>query len=730
MKRLFFIILLLFANVLVHAQNVDVADSLKALLANTSSDTIKASLYLDIATNSYHEDSVEKYALLALPIAERYSKKRMEMICYDNIGWAKYYKMNFNSALDAYIKCNEISKEIGDAHFEAVSYVSLGNVYLELADNANMWDCYYKSLKLFTELCDTSNICYVNRNIGQTFCDLGMYKSAYENFFNSLNLNQIAGDTTQMSLDYRLIGETMLKQHRNSTGSEACMKLQTAKKYMKMAEMMMPTEDNEYIMAERSGNYINLADSYILLAQLMHRRDYIDSSRYYLSLFKDRELGHNEAFMLAAQTEASLLMYENKYTEAVAILDKALKKAVADSSLRNEMTINEKLYECYANLGNSSKALSSITRYYTLKQGFANEDEMKRSAEFQAKVEIQNEKKQQEIFREVHQHQQDVLIISFSIGFVLMLIIVFLVLKALFEKRKANTMLVEKNNMLQFQKEEIARQRDMLTKQNEIVRRSNNQMRNSITYAQRIQRSVVSSQEEISEVFPDSFVLYRAKDIVSGDFYRVDEILGQKIVVVADCTGHGVPGALLSMMGISVLKDILAQAEVDCRIINPDDILEQMRDFVKKALNKGPTDESYVTGDGMDMSVCVFPADGPIMKFAGANQSALLIHNGVPKRLKGDFMPIGNFVRESRFKSQTVEISKGDSLFLFSDGIQDQIGGVDGSKYTLKRLIDKLCDVCTLDIEKQEFEMEKDIELWMGDYVQLDDITLLGIRIQ
>jgi serine phosphatase RsbU (regulator of sigma subunit) len=254
-------------------------------------------------------------------------------------------------------------------------------------------------------------------------------------------------------------------------------------------------------------------------------------------------------------------------------------------------------------------------------------------------------------------------------------------------------------------------------------------MRDSITYAQRIQRTVISAQEEIDAIFPENFVLYRPRDIVSGDFYRVDTIRGHRILIVADCTGHGVPGALLSMMGISALKDIFGQLEMSGGDINPSKILQQLREFVKNTLYKNVIDQPLVSADGMDMSICVLKPDGVTINFAGANQSLIIVHDGNVKRVKGDFMPVGNYIREADFTTHTVQVERGDMLYLFSDGIQDQIGGPDFSKFSLKRLTDRLAELSGDSLEKQMYDIERDIELWMGDTAQLDDITLLGVRI-
>ena len=609
-----------------------------------------------------------------------------------------------------------------------------------------MWDAYYRSLDTFTELKDTGNICIVTRTIGQSFASVGMYKSAQEQYHKSLNLSIEMHDTVQMAYDYRNIGETYLQQFGERKSQMALQGIITAKKYLKIAERMMPNFDNDYVTAERIGNYISLADCYVKLAKLQGNREYIDSCRHYLKLFTQNNLSETEGYLLASQTEADMLMLEGKHTQAIPILSDALQYAIDEGSEHNEMSIYKRLSECYEHAGDKAKALDALKLHYDLKLKITNETEMRRASEYFAQQEIKDEKErieQERILNEERRQRQRAINIALLVIITMMTVIVFLVYKAFRQKRRSNEALMGKNAMLAQQKEEIATQndalrekseeiasqRDLLATQKESLARTNRQMRDSITYAQRIQRTVITSQEEMDAVFPQNFVLYRPRDIVSGDFYRVDAIRGHKIIVVADCTGHGVPGALLSMMGISALKDILGQLEITGGDINPSAILQQLREFIKHSFNKNTADPRFANDDGMDMSICVLRPDGETMDFAGANQNAIIVHNGEITRIKGDFMPIGNYVKEEDFTTHQIKVNKGDMLYLFTDGIPDQLGGPDFCKYSLRRLTDRLTALSSCDLDKQMYDIERDIELWMGDKAQLDDITLLGVRI-
>ncbi len=700
-------------------------DSLLIRAAEATSDSIKARYYVNYAAKASEPDTIIKYSNLAIDIAERYADKWTLMVSYDNIGWVQYYNYQFKEAVDSYSKSIAYATQIGDKHFIGATSLSLGNVYYELSEISKMWDAYYRSLDMFTELKDTSYTCIVIRTIGQSFASVGMYKSAQEQYHKSLTLSTEMHDTVQMAYDYRSIGETYLQQFGDNNTASALQGVVTAKKYLKIAEQMMPDIENDYATAERIGNYISLANCYIRLAKMENNPTFIDSCRYYVTRFKEYNLSEMEGYLLASQAEADMLMLEHKYAQALPILTEALQNAIDEGSEHNEMAIYKRLTECYEHLGDNTKALNALKRHYDLKQKITNETEMRRASEYIAQQEIKAEKariEQERIINEERRHRQKVFNTALLVITIMMLVIVILVLKAFRQKRLSNEALMGKNAMLAQQKEEIANQKEQLS-------HTNNKIRESIMYAQRIQRSVISSQEEMDAVFHDNFVLYRPRDIVSGDFYRIDTVRGHKIIVVADCTGHGVPGALLSMMGISALKDLVGQLEISGGDIQPAQMLQQLREFVKQAFNKDATDPRFANSDGMDMSICVIRPDGVTMDFASANQSVILVHDGMPVRLKGDFMPVGNYVREADFTTQTVKMEHGDMLYLFSDGIQDQLGGPDFNKFSLRRLIDRLAELSRDNLVKQMYDIEKDIELWMGQNAQLDDITLLGVRI-
>ena len=283
------------------------------------------------------------------------------------------------------------------------------------------------------------------------------------------------------------------------------------------------------------------------------------------------------------------------------------------------------------------------------------------------------------------------------------------------------------NETLVLQSEEIRSINDDLNQQKNDLAEVNQQITDSIKYAGRIQLSAVTQIENVLELFPDSMVIYLPRDIVSGDWYYVAQLRNKKVVVEADCTGHGVPGSLLSMLGISALKDILSMMEINDEAIRPETVLERMRSTIKKTLMQ-QSDDIMDMNDGMDMSIAIIENDNSSLRFAGANQALFIMRNAEIIKLKRNRMPIGNYVRETPFEGEDFALQKGDVLVFMSDGIKDQTNA-DMEKFRMMRLEAFLIENSALPMSALGAKLVQTIFQWKGDSEQVDDMTMIGIRI-
>lgn len=271
---------------------------------------------------------------------------------------------------------------------------------------------------------------------------------------------------------------------------------------------------------------------------------------------------------------------------------------------------------------------------------------------------------------------------------------------------------------------EVVAQKEEIEIQNEMIAAQNEEIKSSIHYASRIQSAILTPAEQLNRIFPENFILYLPRDIVSGDFYYITQIGSKKISVVADCTGHGVPGGFMSMLGVSFLTQIISQTED----LHAATILNKLRHQVITALHQ--TGEIGGSKDGMDLALYIFDEQTMRVEFAGANNPLVHISNGELNHIKSDKMPIGIHLRgDTPFTNFEIEVKKGDVLYTFSDGYADQFGGGDARKFMIKNLKELLLEIHQKPMDEQREILHKTLLNWHGDTPRIDDVVVMGVRI-
>ncbi|MDF2437918.1 MAG: hypothetical protein K0Q95_2294 [Bacteroidota bacterium] len=246
----------------------------------------------------------------------------------------------------------------------------------------------------------------------------------------------------------------------------------------------------------------------------------------------------------------------------------------------------------------------------------------------------------------------------------------------------------------------------------------------SITYAKRIQEAILPNDKLVKKLLPDSFILYKPKDIVSGDFYWVSEWGDQVMFAAVDCTGHGVPGAFMSIVG----QNMLNQAVNEHGLSKPNLVLNSLNKGVSRTLGK---DEDNVIRDGMDLALCSLNRKTMTLECAGAYNPVWLLRGDDIIEIKGNKFPIGSFMDDAvqNFDNNMVSLKKGDQIYIFTDGYSDQFGGPKGKKFKEKNLKSLLLAVKNLSMDQQKEHLNEKIEEWRGDLEQIDDILIMGVRI-
>ena len=435
----------------------------------------------------------------------------------------------------------------------------------------------------------------------------------------------------------------------------------------------------------------------------------------------------------------------------------ALEKALESSNLAVVKSSYGILGENHEKLGNAKEATEYYEKYNTLSKHLQQEEmtAMKNQAkeyeqqvhdkekvlkntrdtlgevlELNRDMQLQNEllnkqnqlNEEQKARMEAREKTRKTQITALIIVSVLFLCIVMLIYRQFKEKKKANILLRDQNA-------EIEKQKVVLEQQNELVNSQKKRITDSIQYAHRIQKAVLPPENIFRESFKDYFILYRPKDIVSGDFYWVTRKENLFIVAAADCTGHGVPGAFMSMLGVAYLNEIVNKIAINKHIsaLNADEILNQLREMIISSLHQ--TGDPNETKDGLDISLCILDFENRSLQYAGANNPLFIIRRKELLILDGDKMPVSfHQKRDIPFTRKEFKLKPDDTIYMFSDGFVDQFGGEQGMKFMAKRFKDLLLKIHGKSMAEQQVLLERELDNWKGERPQLDDVLIIGLR--
>jgi serine phosphatase RsbU (regulator of sigma subunit) len=423
-----------------------------------------------------------------------------------------------------------------------------------------------------------------------------------------------------------------------------------------------------------------------------------------------------------------MVYYEKKnYSLALSYLEKSLALSRETGSKMDLLSIYEKLALCYAAQGNYVKAFNIQQLLIKTKDSVLTAESSLQVNEMTAKYE--SEKKQLQIEnlnkdnalksvelnkKELQVRQQTQQMIFFAIALLLVSLLAAFIFRSYKQKQLSN-------EIISAQKAEVEVQRDLVqTKSKEIT--------DSIFYARRIQHALFASDSILKKHLPEYFVLNMPKDIVSGDFYWAAAVeSGEResfYFSVADCTGHGVPGAFMSLLNISFLN----QAVIEKKIQSPELIFEHVREQIISSLN--PVGSEVESKDGMDATICLFDFKGMWLRFSCANNPIWLVRDNVIKEFAADKIPVGMYHGEQKsFTKQTLGLRKGDIIYMFTDGYADQFGGTKGKKFKYKQFQQLLVANHKLPMQDQKNILETTLNEWRGNLEQVDDILVVGVRV-
>ncbi|MDG1477616.1 MAG: SpoIIE family protein phosphatase, partial [Vicingaceae bacterium] len=403
---------------------------------------------------------------------------------------------------------------------------------------------------------------------------------------------------------------------------------------------------------------------------------------------------------------------QGDYKSAEFNVNNALKTAREGNYLGRIGSSSLLLSQIYEAQAESDKALKMFKIHTSIKDSMMNKNTRLDAVRQQSKYEYDKQKavddathdKQMTIEQEAKEKQK---IIIYAIGFGLSLLVVFLIFMF---------------NRLHITK----KQKLIIESAHEELSEKNNEILDSITYAKRIQNAILPTDKFVKSHLESSFVFYKPKDIVAGDFYWIKTV-GKKgetiLFAAADCTGHGVPGAMVSV----VCNNALNRCIKEHGLVNPGEILDKTREIVTEEFNAGELGEGDYVTDGMDIALCSLT--GNELKYAGANNPLWIVRDGEVVVTKANKQPIGRFRTSDPFKTHSFELEKADAVYIFSDGYVDQFGGEKGKKFMAKAFKELLLSIQSETMQDQKESLRKAFEEWKGNIEQVDDVCVIGVRI-
>lgn len=679
-----YISLISFLILFIQAYTQSDYEKIKLTLANAKTDQDKVDALNDLAlyTVNNNPDESRQYALQALKLAQKISYQKGVGYAYYNLGNINYYLDEFEPGYKNLDSAKKIFIQINDP----IGIANTKNTFAEIktleGEYATALNNLFDALKLFDETKDSIGLAKVNNNIGLIHYHQKNYPEAIKYFNQALK----TADLIRTGDAYLYIGRANVAQNNYS-------------------EAEKNLENSLRIALKTNDNYI-LSDTYYLLGKIKaFYGEYDMAMKHTQNAIKIKEsLDDNQGMALCCIQMANLNLNTQHINEALNYFYKAKKIA-------QQLYIREELKDTYLGLSNTynylklyDSAYLYLNEHNKVQAELLSEEASEKLAQLEAtlasqrrETEIQNERKLQRFIRKI--------IISASVAVIIMLLIFAFMMYSRYKlKNKANQQL-EKYNA------EIIYQRDIIKqKQEEII--------DSINYAKRIQYALLAHDEFLNNNLKDYFVLFKPKDIVSGDFYWATKKNNDFYIAVCDSTGHGVPGAFMSLLNISFLNEAINEKN----ITNCAEVLNHVRNRLIQNMDN--------RRDGMDAILMKINLNHTaVIEYAAANNRPVLIRNNQISEQPCDKMPVGKSEKTEKFNTYKIQVQKNDMLYLYTDGYADQFGGEKGKKLKYKILNTFLAQISSLTTNEQKEKLENYFNEWKRDMEQIDDVCVVGIRI-
>jgi serine phosphatase RsbU (regulator of sigma subunit) len=646
---------------------------------------------LDFGNHEYEHALV--YYCKALQLMMEIGNKKGISSCYQNIGYVKLYQGKYGEAIQYTLKGAKIKEEIGDKRRAANGYTNVGDAYANMGNYLQATNYFFKSLKLSEEINDSAGISSAYLNIGGIFYEQHNFEAALDYNEKALKIKILFGERKTQGIIYSNIANIYSAQKKYQIA------LVYNLKSMKIAEEI---KDKQGV----NNCCTNIGNTY--LAQ--HK--FNEALPYFLKALKSSiEIGDKAILIGSYNGLGNCYEQQGDYTKSLQQYEEALR-------LSKEIDFKTGVREAYNNLSSTNEKLKRFDRalfynklFSNIKDSMLNEESLKQTAELNTRYETNKKEKEILLLTKDQQlkdkslKEQRLVRIGLSIGLTLFLALSFLLFNRYRFKQKANLLLEE-------QKTEI--------------HQKNTQITDSIDYAKTIQEAILPDDEKLSACFPEYFILYKPKAIVSGDFYWLGKKDNKIICAVADCTGHGVPGAFMSLLGQNILENVIQHES----IVDPGRILTALNEEIVTRFSKGKKREAV--NHAMDIALISLDHANRKLQYAGARNSLYIVRENELTELKADKMSTGIVNKDLsvvNYTNNECATQTGDMIYMFSDGFPDQKGGPERKKFFYQPFKELLISVHALPVKEQQKKLNEAIISWMGACEQMDDILVMGIRI-
>lgn len=581
-------------------------------------------------------------------------------------------------------KALALARSTQDKSGEANVLNNVGIIYDYQGRDATALKMLFKSLSIYEKLNDKDGVAYVCSNIGLIYADQKNYSKALHYHKRSLKIRKQSGFDSGISASYNNIGIVYMYQEKYD---------EALYNYFKSAAIDKKLEDN-----------YGLADTYTNVGVCYMRKNEYDSAEYYFKLTLPIRESFNDKMGIANSYNNIGSLYKDmgRYDDALIWLDKGIrlgKKIGANEIVKYGYQAK---YELAEKTGDFHEAYNNYKLF--IKYGDIITNSQHTREQTQAEMQYRFDKKEA---KEKYKQQKK----EFANRVILWSGIILVIIISLF-------------SFSLYKRWKIARQQQELIKEkNQLLEHKNREILDSISYAKRIQSAILPPEKLVKEFLMSSFILYQPKDIVAGDFYWMEATEDTIIFAAADCTGHGVPGALVSVVCYNALNRSVR--EFGNR--EPGSILDKTRDIIIEEFAKSEDD----VNDGMDISLCAFNTKTLELQWSGANNPLWIIRHDSEEvtEVKANKQPIGRYSSYESFQTHTFQLQQGDLIYLFTDGFSDQFGGENSKKYKARNMKELLLRIRSHSMDEQKNLLLAEFEEWRGNLEQVDDVCVLGIRV-